>query len=74
MMSKKVKSSQISKLMQAFALTAKSYHVHSQVQAETALLIFYALCDKDGISKEQQDKLIQEMYTMFNKSKQERGL
>ena len=74
MMNQDISNAQISKLMQAFALTAKSYHVHSQVQAETALLIFYALCEKDGISKEQQDKLIQEMYTMFIKSKQERGL
>ncbi len=73
-MSDQVTNSQISKLMQAFALTAKSYHVHNQVQAETALLIFYALCDNKGISKEQQDKLIKKMYTMFLKSKEERGL
>jgi hypothetical protein len=69
MMSQDFKIEQMGKLMKAFALAAKKNHVPSIVQAETALLICYRIFDVLKISKEEQDKFIEDVHTLFEKMK-----
>lgn len=68
-MNEDISNAQISKLMQEFYLTANSYHVPSQIQAETALLIYYFICDRMEISEDQRNKFIEDVYTTFERSK-----
>ena len=69
MMSDDLRIEQIAKLMKAFAWSAKKNHVPSDVQAETALLICFQIFDVLKISKEEQDKFIKDVYTLFEKLK-----
>ena len=68
-MNEDISNAQISKLMQEFYLTANSYHVPSQVQAEAALLIYFFICDIIEISEEQRNKFIKDAYETFKRSK-----
>ena len=69
MMNEDISNAQISKLMQEFYLTANSYHVPSQIQAEAALLIYFFICDRIEISEEQRNKFIKDAYETFKRSK-----